>query len=316
MHRRFIMICILLGLLTACGQATATPSPVPTLTPIPTDTILPMAIPSEPSTISATLENSATPAEFSTLEPTLTETIAAIATATQPPTPTATSLPQPEIGSAVIQFYGPGPLSKAVSPMMVYGYAIPGYYHVGRVTLFGEDGRQLASKLYQLYTAFTWAYFMGDFDFEGVQGAGELGRLTMTIQDEYGRFTAENSVHLILLPEGYSIINAPGNLKERCVIEKPVTGRRISGGSVTIAGKMRPFNSLPLEIKLIGRDGKVLATQATAISPATDDGYVPFQVDMHYSVSYGTWALMTVSQPDDRIAGTMYLYSREIYLYP
>ena len=216
----------------------------------------------------------------------------------------------------MIQFYGPGPLSKVVSPMMVYGYAIPGYLHVGRATLFGEDGRQLGSKLYQLQTAFTWAYFMANLDFDGVRGAGELGRLTMTIQDEYGRFTAENSVHLILLPEGLSIVNAPGNLKERCVIEKPVPGRRISGGSVIVAGEMRSFNSLPLEIKLTGRDNKVISSLATPISPAADDSYVPFGVDLPYSITYGTWALLTISQPDDRIPGTMYLYSREIYLYP
>jgi hypothetical protein len=52
------------------------------------------------------------------------------------------------------------------------------------------------------------------------------------------------------------------------------------------------------------------------ISPAADDSYVPFQVNLPYTISSGAWALMTVSQPDDRIAGTMYLSSREIYLYP
>jgi hypothetical protein len=315
MHRCFFLICILLVFLTACGQTTAKPSLVPTLTSLPSVTIQPTVKPSETTTSSPTKENTPTSPDTPTLEPTLTETVAPIATITLPPTLTATSLPQPEVGSAAIQFYGPGPLSKAVSPMVVYGYAIPGYSARGRVFLFGEDGRLLASKLLQLNTAFTWAYFYGTLTFE-VKGAGELGRLTMTTQDEYGRFTAENSVHLILLPEGISIINAPGNLKERCVIEKPVAGRRISGGSVTIAGKMLPYNSLPLEVELIGRDGKVIASQGTTISPSADDSYVSFQVDLPYSVPYGTWALMTVSQPDDRIAGTMYLYSREIYLYP
>jgi hypothetical protein len=79
---------------------------------------------------------------------------------------------------------------------------------------------------------------------------------------------------------------------------------------------MRPYNSLPLEVELTGRDKKVIASQGVAISPAADDSYVQFQVDLSYSIPHGTWALMTVSQPDDRIVGTMYLYSREIYLYP
>jgi hypothetical protein len=79
---------------------------------------------------------------------------------------------------------------------------------------------------------------------------------------------------------------------------------------------MRPYNKLPLEITLIDRDGQTIASQAASISPAADDSYVPFQVDLSYSISRGTWALVTVSQQDDRIAGTMYLTSREIYLYP
>jgi hypothetical protein len=237
------------------------------------------------------------------------------ATATPEPTLIATSLPQPAVGSAAIQFYAPGPLSKAVSPLVVTGYAIPGYGSKGTVFLFGEDGRLMASKLLQLNTVFTWAYYYGTLDFE-VQGAGELGRLTMVTQDEYGRTSAENSVHLILLPVGEAIINAPGNLKERCVIEKPAAGKGISGGTVTIAGEMRPYNNLPLEVSLVGRDGQVIASQGTSISPAADDSYVPFTVDLHYSISRGAWALITVSQDDDRIAGRMYLTSREIYLYP
>lgn len=232
-----------------------------------------------------------------------------------PPTPTATLLPQPAAGSGAIQFLSPGPLSKLVSPMIIYGYAIPGYGAQGRAALYGEDGRLLTAKLLQLNTAYTWAYYYGTLSFE-VQGAGEFGRLTITTQDQYGRFTAANSVHFILLPEGLSIVNAPGNVKERCVIEKPAAGRRISGGSVTIAGGMRPFNRLPVAIQLIDRDGKVIASQAVEIQPAADDSYVPFQVTLPYSIPRGTWALMVVSQPDDRIDGLMYLFSREIFLNP
>jgi hypothetical protein len=199
--------------------------------------------------------------------------------------------------------------------MVVYGYAIPGYGHLGKAFLYGEDGRLLGSKLLQLNTAFTWAYFYGTLPFE-VQGAGELGRLTMTTQDRYGRFTAMNSVHLILLPEGFSIINPLGDVRERCIIEHPLPGRRNAGGMLTVAGEMRPYNSLPLEVELIDRNGHVIASQAAAISPASDDSYVPFVIGLPYSIPMGTWVLLVVRQPDDRIAGTMYLYSREIYLYP
>jgi hypothetical protein len=173
----------------------------------------------------------------------------------------------------------------------------------------------LASQLLQLNTAYLWAYFYWTLDFE-VQGAGEFARLTMSTQDEYGRLAAVYSVHLILLPEGFSVINPPGDMKERCVVDQPVPGRRIAGGMLAVAGEMRPFNSMPLVVELVTRDGNVIASQPVVIVPAPDDSYVPFQVDLPYSISTGTWALLVVRQPDDRIGGTMYLYSREIYLNP
>jgi hypothetical protein len=289
---------------------------------VPLATSSPTALPVESATISPlsptvppTQENSATPLTTPSLEPTITETILPLPTFTLPPTMTATSLPLPEVGSGVIQFFNPGPQSKLVSPAIVYGYAIPGYNHKGFANLYGEDGRLLSSQVLQLNTVFTWALFYWTMSFE-TQGAGELARLTMSTQDQYGRLTAVNSVHLILLPEGFSIINPPGDLKERCVIEKPVSGRRISGGKLTVSGGMRVFNSLPLVVELIGRDGKMITSQLVAASPAPDDSYVPFQVDLPYSISSGRWALLVVRQLDDRIGGTMYLYSREIYLSP
>jgi hypothetical protein len=316
MQRRFFLTCTLLAVLTACVPVTATPSPLPTLTPVP-----PTALPTEHATssptseiISPTPENPPTPATTPTLEPTVTNTLPPIPTL-MPPTQAATSLPQPAVGSGAIQIFSPGPLSKLVSQVIVYGYAIPGYDNKGVVSLYGEDGRLLASAPLQLNTPLTWAYFYWKLPFE-IQAAGELARLTMSTQDQYGRLTAVYSLHLILLFEGFSIINPPGDLKERCVIDQPVAGRRITGGVLTVAGEMRPFNNLPLVVELIVRDGNVIASQAVASSPAPDDSYVPFQVDLPYSISTGAWALLVVRQPDDRIGGTMYLYSREIFLSP
>jgi len=318
MQFRIILICSLLAFLAACAPATATPSATPTGTTIPSITFTPTAPPTGTVTVSPTqeiilpTEEIATPTETpSTPEPTLPP----IPTLIVPPTPGATSLPQPEVGSSAIQFYGPGPVSKLRSPIIVNGYAIPGYGNRGRVSLYGEDGRLLDSKLLQLNTVYTWAYFYGTLKFE-TQGVGELGRLTMSTTDEFGRLSAVNSVHVFLLPEGFSIINPPGNLKERCVIDLPAPGRRISGGTMTVTGKLRPYNTLPMVVELITRNGKVIGSQAFAVTPAPDDSYVPFSIVLPYTTSVGTWARLNVSEQDDRIAGMMYLYSREIYLNP
>lgn len=322
MQRCIFLTCTLLAFLTACVPGTATSSPLLTLTPILSVTSLPTEQPLEAATGTPTLEavsptevHSSNPATTATLEPTIIETIVPLPTIDLSPTQAATSISQPAVGSSVIQFFSPGPLSKLVSPVTLFGYAIPGYNNKGRVYLYGEDGRLLASELLQLNAAFTWAFFNLTLPFE-IQAAGELARLTISTQDQYGRLIAVNSVHLILLSEGFSVINPPGDLKERLILNKPVPGRRIAGGTVTVAGEMRPFNSLPLVVELVGRDGNIIASKLVATSPTPDDSYVPFQIDMPYSISYGAWARLVIRQPDERIGGTMYLYSWEVYLSP
>jgi hypothetical protein len=221
----------------------------------------------------------------------------------------------PSADSAAIQFLGPGPLSKIVSPVKVYGYAVPGHDNQASLDLYGEDGHLLASKLLRLYTPYKWASFYFEIPFD-IDSIGELGRLTLSTQDDYGRINYVNSVHLLLLAEGTSIINQPGDLRERCAISQPVAGQRISGGNLTVAGKMHPFNNLPLTMELVDRDGNVIGTQLVTVNTTSNNDGVPFRVDMRYNISSSKWALLSVRQNDDRIGGLMYLYSQEIFLNP
>lgn len=324
MRAHVFLACLVLIGLNACSDVTVSPepSPLPMKTPIlvfvPSSTVVPPSLEASlptPEISSSTAQTTST----STLEPTSTENPLPPTLLPALPLPTttiaATAIPQPAVGSSALQFLGPGPLSELVSPFYIYGYAIPGFNHTGTVTLYGEDGRVLTTQRLGLYTANSWAWYSWPLYFQ-VQGAGELGRLTMSTQDEYGRLTALYSVHLILLPEGNSIVTPPGDLKERCVIDQPVQGKWLAGGTLQVAGKMRPFNNLPLVVVLIGRDGKRLASQLVLVSPAADDSYVSFQVSLPYAISSGTWARLSVSQADDRISGMMYLYSEEIFLHP
>jgi len=254
-------------------------------------------------------ESSPTPESFATETPSPLPTINLI------PTLTTTVIPQPSIDSGVIQLLGPGPLSKVLSPIVLYGYSLASISKNGRIDLFGEDGRLLATQQLFLDTTYKWAYYYWEVPFK-TSAAAELGRLTISTQDQYGRINAAYSIHLLLLSEGDSIINPPGNLKERCVIEKPTMNQNNSGGLLTVAGKMRPFNDLPLTVELVARDRSIITAQSVPITASANDSYVPFQVDLNYSVSTGTWALLVVAQSDNRIGGTMYLYSREIFLNP
>jgi hypothetical protein len=320
MRCRISLTVILLAFLTACAAAINTPSPVaPALSSaIPQSTAQPSETVTDPPTFEAvppTAGSSPTPESTFTVEPTITGNQPLQPTSYLSPTQAATSMPPPVVGSGAIQFYAPGPLSKLLSPLSVYGYAIPGFNNIGTVILYGEDGSVLAAKNLQLNTAYTWAYFYGTLPFQ-IQAVGELARLTMSTKDQYERLTAVYSVHLVLLGEGFSIVNPPGDLRERILLEQPVPGLRIAGGILSVAGQMRPFNNLPLVLELVARDGKLIASQLVGIAPAPDDAYVPFQVNLPFSVSSGTWALLSLRQPDDRIGGTMYLYSREVFLNP
>jgi hypothetical protein len=317
---RSLLTCLLLTALVACA-----PASVPTLASTPTMDL--PTVPQSSPTLDVTGTSSPTPeiasptpppvepTTISTPEPPPTEATAAILPTLLPPTAQATSIPQPGAGSAAIQFYSPGPLSRVTSPVKFYGYAVPGYDSKGTVELFGEDGTRMATELLQLNTDVKWAYFNWSLPFNA-RGAGELGRLTLSTRDPYGRLTAVQSVHLILLPDGLEIINPPGDLTERCIIKSPAAGVFISGGTVSVSGVMRPYNTLPLTVELVARDGSIPGSQLVSLPPGSDGLYVPFNVDIPYSISSYTPVLLTVRQSDDRIGGTMYLYSQELLLNP
>ncbi len=318
MYRRFVLTCCLLAALTACLPVAQSPAAsTPTLGPSAVSLASSSPAAPTPSPTPEIISSTPPPEPTSSPPPPSTETSAPPPPlpSLAPPTAQPTPPPQPQTGSAAIQFYAPGPMSRVTSPVLFYGYAIPGYKNKGVIELFGEDGSLLASELLQLNTDYKWAFFHWSLAFEP-RGAGELARLTLTTRDEYERPTAIQSVHLILIPEGLKVINPAGDLAERCVIDSPAAGKRISGGTISVSARMRPYNSLPLTVSLVGRDGMPLASQLVPIQPNPDGLYVPFSVTLSYSVSAFTPVRLTVSQPDERIPGTMYLYSQELNLNP
>jgi hypothetical protein len=314
MFHRDLLACGLLISLMACVPATSTL--LPTLVHIPdTATTLVSAYPDPTASLpTAIIISPSVTAVSPTPQMPSTETPPPLPPL-EPATLAATSIPQPTADSAAIQMLSPGPLSKIVSPLIVNGYAVPGYDDKGHLELYGEDGRLLASQLLQLNTPHKWALFYLELTFHS-GSVGELGRLSLSTLDKYGRITAVNSVHLLLLSEGSSIVNPPGNLQERCVIEKPVVGQRVSGGILSVSGKMQPFNNLPLTAELISRDGQIIGTGLVPISTAPDGGYQSFRVDIPYRIPNASWVLLVVRQFDDRISGIMYLFSQEILLNP
>jgi hypothetical protein len=265
--------------------------------------------PSLPGPVSGPLTAAASPTLYAT------ETFTASPPPYIPPTATFTPLPTPTLTEAAIQINIPGPLSKVTSPIHVRGYVIPGYNSRVRVELFGEDGRLLARQVTSVYTSTTWAYLSVDLRFE-IGAAGELGRLTVSTEDGFGRVQALHSVHLLLLSTGEDLINPPEPPYERCLLSWPLPGGQVSGSILLVEGQFRPLNAQPLVIELVAESGAVIATRLVAVERANGDTYVPFATDLPYLIEAPMWARLVVRQQDDRIPGTMYLYSQEIALYP
>ncbi len=327
MIKVLLRIVLPLTLLAACGplpaNLPATPTALVVLATPSSGTTLPTATSTPtPEIVSPTpdasrftpTQPSPTPEPSSTPRMVLTDTPRPLPTLSLPTTD-VTDVPQPDADSAAIQILAPGPLSKVASPLRMRGYVIPGTSGKVRFELYGEDGRLLFRQIQILTTELKWAYFSVEVPFE-VHAAGELGRLSVSTQDEYGRTTALYAVHVLLLAEGDDQVNPPGNLKERCVIEAPAPGGRGSGGNLKVSGGMRPLNNLPLVVELVARDGGVLSSRLISVVPAADDSYVPFTIDVPYTIPNAMYALLVVRQADDRIGGGMYLYSQEVLLNP
>lgn len=313
MQSRFVLTCFLLVALAACVPAETTLIAPSATVDLPTVTLTATLTPMLEAPTSAPSPEEPFPSPTPELIPTGPTAVSLPTLAN--PTMQASLVPPPEAQSAAIQLYWPGPMSQVTSPVHFYGYAVPGYHDKGLMELFGEDGTLLESETLQLFTDYQWAFFSWSMPFIA-RGAGELGRLSLSTRDQYGRLTALQSVHLILLPAGLEIINPPGSLTERCVIESPLAGKRVSGGTVSVSGEMQPYNNQPLVIELVGRDGSSLGSQLVPILPGQEGTYIEFRVDILYSVSTFTPVLLTVRQADERITGTMYLYSQEINLNP
>jgi hypothetical protein len=263
----------------------------PSETPRPTDTPEPSATPN------------LTPSPTIHIDPTFLSFLTT--------TPTATQNPY----SASIRIYGPGPMSKVVTPIDLHVFVESRLAGPAQVELDGEDGRVLYRKSFRTYS------FQGQdarlalsVPFE-VHAAGELGRLQISTFDSYQRLTAVASVHLLLLSSGENQVTPPGDLEESVLLDSPKSNAEITGGQLNMTGTMRPYNGQPVVVELVAQDGEVLNSRLVALGPA-DGRYQTLETSLPYQVTGRTPALVVIRQSDDRITGPYYLYSLPVFLSP
>jgi len=317
-----ILLSIVLGLSISGCDRFGTNAPLPT--PWPTD-YLPTAIaltsaarPTLPPT--ATVTDTETPLPTETLEPTATPepptlppldpTYFAILTVT-PPTPT----PTPELGRVAIQIDTPGEMSKLVSPIDLRGYVAPNLAGNTTIELVGEDGRTITRLTKQTESFFfQYARLSINVPYE-IRSGGELARLQVRTENKNGFVTGLNSVHVLLLSLGVKEVNPSIGTLEVCLLRQPLPNATISGGEVTLAGEMRPYNNAPVIFEVTNAKGTVIGNRVIIFKPA-DGSYQKFSATIPYSVEQSTSGWLVVRQSDDRIPGMRYVYTQPITLAP
>jgi hypothetical protein len=146
-----------------------------------------------------------------------------------------------------------------------------------------------------------------------IRAAAELGRISVSTQDEFGRVQSLNSVRVVLLSSGVNEITTPGNPSEPVGVFTPGLKDTASGGVLNVRADVWPFNLGQLILEVIDPDGKPIGVRVIAVNdiqPQLIETTIP------YKTAEPVKARLVIRQDDDRIDGLFYLYSQEILLNP
>lgn len=328
---------------------------VPVFTPAPADQTGQSAAATSPATLagmpSQTPQISVTEQVMETIAPAVSPTFTAVTTvpgltlepgrAESPtptiilsptvnaPSPTATfSLPTPDLArltpspappipDAPLQIYRLGELSRVISPIQATIRLTSGNGKVLRIELYGEDGRLLARHL-RTFQNIPWQAARVDvnLDFE-IGGAGESGRLVVSLEDPFGRLIDVNSVNLILLSSGQTELNPATALLQRLVIQEPTPKALIQGGKLIVSGRALPNRpDQPLRVMIIAEDGRILGQRLARVNVTIPGDYGVFIAEAPYTVTDLTPALLVVFEEGEPISDIAYLSSVEVILAP
>ena len=270
---------------TAPGQSTVTPQV--TASPTAQPSVTPTRTPAGPS---------ATPY---TLSP--------------PPTPT----PTPEIPNAGIEIRNLGAFSKVTSPLHIYAYLKPGAGGKVRVELIGEDERVLVRniKVMDFVPVGAWAVMSLDLDFE-IAATAEAAWLKISVDDEFGRTVAMNSVPLILLSVGEADIVPPMDVLAPIIIREPTRRTLIQGGTLIVSGLARPGSDNPLLVRLVTAEGKEVGMRLVGVDEREPGKYGEFVAEVPYNIVDPTKVLVTVTEGADSLSDVIHLSSIEVMLSP
>jgi len=156
-------------------------------------------------------------------------------------------------------------------------------------------------------------------DFE-IPAVAETGRLTVAVEDPDGLVIALTSVDVILLSMGENDPNPSGDLLEPFFIQRPWSQQRINDGTLTTVGLIRPVSEQPVYFEIISSTGETLGARQMQPDPdlleEAAGGYIPFEIDIPFTISKATWARLVIRQVGARLTGNIALNSIQVYLAP
>jgi hypothetical protein len=237
------------------------------------------------------------------------------------PTPSPTSLllidPNTDYPEATIIITRPGPQSKVSSPFRVITKLAPGDDWQIKIEVVGEDGRVLVRKIARpAVPPGLWRItYITDLTFN-IAAVAEIGRLQISVNDEYGRVKALASVPLILVSEGASRVNPPGDQKEEIIIQQPHGNVMIQGKSMFVIGLARPRGEKPLVVEIIDDEGSILGFGLAPIVIPENSDYGLFATEINFEVEEVKWVRVVVRERGGRIPGNVHLSSVEVVLSP
>ena len=300
-----ILIASFLGLLPACAPSAAASAP----TPFPPEYFPTVVVLTGQAAMATNLAGTPSPIPTETLTPSITPT----PTDTLTPAPTDTLTPSPSAPSSQIRIETPGPMSKVTSPISLRMQVVSGGSELVQVDLQGEDGRLLARKLERVPSWPGGYYVSLKLPFE-VLAAAEVGRITISTKDDFGRVQSRLGMRVLLLSIGADEITPEGDSSERAVFYAPPRKDAVArDGVLEVEGRYLPFNDQPVILELLNQEGRTIGLR---VLDFTGTGEQLFSTTIPYKVTEPTQARLVLHQDDERLDGLIYLYSQEILLNP
>jgi len=218
---------------------------------------------------------------------------------------------------AGIEILSPGPDSQLRSPIQLDLRLQPGANGQVRIELVGQDGRLLLRKLLKVQDSVAQRSVALEvsLDFE-IPRAVEAGRLIISTEDEYGRLQALNSVDVVLLSRGRSLISPSSGPAEKLMIIAPERGEQVQGDLIVISGRVKGPPGAPLLIELMTREGKVLAFSNVYPNYQEESDTSVFQIELGYNVKEPTWAQIAMLESGGAIPAPKYFAGIEVLLLP